>query len=426
MDTSKSSGAGIRVAVLADDLTGAGDTVVQFVEQGWAGFLQRGVEPPRMTAAAAVARALNTRALPAGKAAAVTAEAVRGQREGGATRIYLKIDSTMRGSVAAQLQGGLGAWREAHPDAFVVLCPAYPAMGRTMRDGRLWVHGTALEDSPAGTDPVTPVRSSRFAELVPGCGIVPAQADVAALTPELQRAAAEHDVVVVEAAQTAHLEALAGAVAALGARALPAGSAGLALPLARAWHPGHGAPRAAFRPQAREGIVLVVVTSANEVSRRQVEAAQAAYGARLVRAMAALADLADPAAARRWAETVAIPAAAQVVVLGAPSERTVAAGRVEGGRLVAAGMGAAAAALLARCAVGTLVLVGGDGAEATLDTLDVAMLAVQGMLLEGVPCSCVSGGAHDGLQVVTKAGGFGTDATLTILLDAVLAAKETT
>lgn len=54
------------------------------------------------------------------------------------------------------------------------------------------------------------------------------------------------------------------------------------------------------------------------------------------------------------------------------------------------------------------------------------MLAVQGMLLEGVPCSRVSGGAHDGLQVVTKAGGFGTDATLTTLLDAVLAAKEKT
>lgn len=426
MDASRSSVANIQVAVLADDLTGAGDSVVQFAEQGWSGFLQRGAEPPCMTGTGAVARALNTRALPAGEAAAVTAEAVRRQRESGATRIYLKIDSTMRGSVAAQVQGGLGAWREAHPNAFAVLCPAYPAMGRTMHDGRLWVHGVALEDSPAGTDPVTPVRSSRFADLVPGCSIEPARADAAALTQALLGAAAGHDIVVAEAAETAHLEALAEAVATLGARALPAGSAGLALPLARAWHPAPAERRGVFRPQARDGLALVVVTSANEVSRRQVEATLAAYGARLARVISGLTHLADTAAARRWADALAIPAAAQAIVLGAPAQRADAAARIESGRLVAAGMAAAAAALLARVKVGTLVLVGGDGAEATLDALGVDMLAVQGTLLEGVPCSCVSGGVHDGLQVVTKAGGFGTDATLKTLLDAVLAPKEAT
>ena len=41
MDNAAVTAQAVRVAVIADDLTGAGDTVVQFAQKGWKSWLQR-------------------------------------------------------------------------------------------------------------------------------------------------------------------------------------------------------------------------------------------------------------------------------------------------------------------------------------------------------------------------------------------------
>jgi uncharacterized protein YgbK (DUF1537 family) len=419
-DTPRSGGP-VRVAILADDLTGAGDTAVQFAEAGWPAFLQRTARPPEMPEVAAVARALNTRALPAADAARRTAAAVEDQLGAGVTRLYVKIDSTMRGSVAAQLEGALRAWRARHPGAFVVLCPAYPAMGRTIAGGRLLVNGQPLERSPAGSDPVTPVRTSVMTELVPGASVVPARAP-----GELRVAAAEaarrSALVVVEAQTPEHVRALAEVVAGFGSTALPAGSAGLALPLASAWHPRPGDARPAALPVVRDRI-LVALSSANEVSRRQVRACQDALGPRMRVATLGLEDVADDERAARWAAGFAVDPAAEVVALGAPAERLTGPGQVEAGARVARGLAAAVHRLVERGRIGALVLLGGDGAEATLDRLGVDALRVLRRVVEGVPVSETIG-ARAGLVVVTKAGGFGTDGTLLAVVERLRGGKE--
>ena len=118
MDNAAVTAQAVRVAVIADDLTGAGDTVVQFAQKGWKSWLLRTGEVPQLPPVAAVARALNTRALPDAEASERTREATCAQLAAGVTRLYLKIDSTMRGSVAAQLSGALEAWRSVYPEAF--------------------------------------------------------------------------------------------------------------------------------------------------------------------------------------------------------------------------------------------------------------------------------------------------------------------
>lgn len=400
----------LRVAVLADDLTGAGDTAVQFAEAGWPAFLQRTARPPALPGVAVVARALGTRALPGEDAAARTAAAVEGQLAAGVTRLYLKIDSTMRGSVAAQLRGALGAWRARHPGAFVVLCPAYPAMGRTVSEGRVFVNGAALERSPAGADPVTPVRTSLLAELVPGAALVPALPR-ASLRDVVAAAGASRPVVAVDARTPGDVQTLAEVVAGFGPAALPAGSAGLALPLASAWLAHAGAPAPAPLPIVH-GRILVLLSSANEVSRRQLQACQDALGRELQRAALGLADVSADDRAARWAEALAVDPAARVIALTAPAERLQGLGQIEAGARVASALAAAAAALLARHGADALVLVGGDGAEAALDRLGVEALRVVRRVVEGVPLGESLGPGHPGLAVVTKAGGFGGDDTL--------------
>ena len=63
----------------------------------------------------------------------------------GVDRVFLKIDSTMRGSVPGQVAGALGRGARGIPTRARVVCPAYPAMGRTVQSNRLLVHGEPVE-----------------------------------------------------------------------------------------------------------------------------------------------------------------------------------------------------------------------------------------------------------------------------------------
>ena len=88
-----------------------------------------------------------------------TADAVNALMNAGVDRVFLKIDSTMRGSVPGQVAGALAAWRTRHPDARAVVCPAYPRDGtnrrvesvaRSRRAGR--AHGIRPRSGDAGED----------------------------------------------------------------------------------------------------------------------------------------------------------------------------------------------------------------------------------------------------------------------------------
>lgn len=52
-------------------------------------------------------------------------------------RIYKKTDSTLRGNIAAEL----AALAAVYPNEPIHYIPAYPQMGRTVKDARLYVHG---------------------------------------------------------------------------------------------------------------------------------------------------------------------------------------------------------------------------------------------------------------------------------------------
>ena len=170
------------VGLVADDLTGATDSAVQFAEAGWAAHLLRGPgstpsdrrSRARRRRAALLAVVTGVRAATDDVAADRTAAAVRELVARGCERLYVKIDSTMRGSVAGQLRGALAAWADTHPGAAAVLCPAFPDQARTVVGGEVLVGGVPLARTAAAVDAVTPVVDSRLDRLVPGA--VPATA----------------------------------------------------------------------------------------------------------------------------------------------------------------------------------------------------------------------------------------------------------
>lgn len=387
---------GPLVAIVADDLTGAGDTAVQFVRAGWVTQLSMGGADEALSGAGARAEVLavttNSRAMAPAAAGEAVRREVRRLRQAGVRRLYKKVDSTLRGAFRAEIEAARAAWSD---DAVAVICPAFPATGRTVRDGVLLVDGRPVTETSAATDPVTPVTQSHIPTLL-GCAGIAASPDE---TPQAlaARIAQAGPVVVVDAASEEDLERLARAVTELGERALPVGAGGLAGPLARIWA---GA-------QAR-GPVVVVVTSQHSAARSQAQTLQE-RGARTW--APAPQQLADPAAWESWAAGVV---ASERGVADAGRDDTVLLLAPEGRHAgldadtVAARLGELAARLIDALGAAGVVATGGDGARQVLQSLGATGIALVDEVTGGVPMGTLTGGRAAGLPVVTKAGGFGS------------------
>src|SRR5918994_1441411 len=101
-------GGSMQVAIIADDLTGAADTGVQLAHAGYRSAVAfRDAPIPPADDLDAVALDTDSRAIPAGFAAKRVMEAVRSVRD--IPIVYKKLDSTLRGPIAAELAAALGA-----------------------------------------------------------------------------------------------------------------------------------------------------------------------------------------------------------------------------------------------------------------------------------------------------------------------------
>jgi uncharacterized protein YgbK (DUF1537 family) len=387
------------IAIVADDLTGSGDTAVQFVRAGWSTHLSIGgadeaLSGPATAGVEVLAVTTNSRALDAADAAQVIRQNVRQLRAAGVSRLYKKVDSTLRGAFKAEIDAAREAWGA---DTVAVICPAFPATGRTVAQGILYVNGKPVTETSAATDPVTPVTESHIPTLL-GCAHVAAQDGDTAETLAA-RIVQAGNTVVVDAATDADLERLARAIGLLGERALPVGAGGLAVPLARVWA---GADQTAP--------VVVVVTSQHSAARAQAAALQASGADTWT---PTLAQLADDAAWQAWSQPLLqkhaqAPTEAGTVLLLAPE------GQLDGldSETVADRLGSLAAQLIATSRAAGVVATGGDGARSVLVALNASGIALVDEVMGGVPLGTLTGGTAAGLPVVTKAGGFGTEDVL--------------
>jgi D-threonate/D-erythronate kinase len=356
------------MGLVADDLTGAGDSAVGFAERGCRVELLLDTEhtpqphhdnPESRPTVLAVAT--GSRALPDARAAEVTDQAVAGMLAAGVERLYLKIDSTVRGSVAGQISGALTAWRRRYPAAGAVICPAFPAQNRTVHRGTVLVGGLPATQTVAASDPVTPLASGDLRLIVPGA-VIGTLDQIGTVSPLLLDATTDSD-----------LDAIAQRVGAAGAQTLVVGSGGLAAAVARCWAVDRSP---APPPTVGTGRILLAVSSLHPVTTDQL----------------------------RLLSTTA--QAALVDVLATPS------GEITTPSAAAAALAERVGAALADPTYGALIIVGGDGAAAILARLSTDRILIDGALSSGCPTGVVVGGIADGLRLVTKSGGFGTPDTL--------------
>lgn len=130
--------------MIADDLTGACDAAAAFAAQGFETRVL--LEPGSEAVAEAELTVVSTgsRDDAANAAAEKVAAACRWMRERKIAVLFKKIDSVLRGNIEAEVAAVMSAcgFRSA------VLTPAFPAMGRTVRQGALHVFGKQPECGP--------------------------------------------------------------------------------------------------------------------------------------------------------------------------------------------------------------------------------------------------------------------------------------
>ncbi|MCY8516768.1 four-carbon acid sugar kinase family protein [Bacillus atrophaeus] len=152
----------LKIAIIADDLTGASDCGGQLVHYGIPVSVK--IDPNFTENSVNGAIVLNTdsRSLPAAKAKMIVKTISEHVSRHDFDVIYKKIDSTMRGNIGAELNAMYDVFK---PD-FVMIAPGYPENGRQVINGIHYVNGTKLHETEAARDPKTPVAESDIHKLI--------------------------------------------------------------------------------------------------------------------------------------------------------------------------------------------------------------------------------------------------------------------
>ncbi|MCO5092492.1 3-oxo-tetronate kinase [Bosea sp. (in: a-proteobacteria)] len=406
------------LGVIADDMTGATDVALMLSRAGMRtvqviGAPSAGAGLPE---ADAVVVALKSRTNPVVEAVADSLAACEALLKGGARQILFKycstFDSTAEGNigpVANALMERLGAKR-------AIICPAFPANGRSIYQGCLFVGALPLHESPMKDHPLTPMRDSNLMRLMSaqaktGVGLVDYATVLAG--PEAVKArlaTLEADGVryaVTDAVTDEDLMTLGRAVS---GDVLVTGGSGIAMGLPRNFRsagllPERAGPPAFTAPPGRAGILS---GSCSTATRGQIEAALAAgYPALKLDPLALAEGRQDAAGLAAWA--LAQPADRPFLVYSSSDPAEVSAvqerlGRERAGSLVEHTF-AELARRLAEGGVTRLLVAGGETSGAAVLGLAIRTLEIGCEIDPGVPWTRVVDGPR--MVVALKSGNFG-------------------
>ena len=365
----------MMVGIQADDLTGACDTGAPFAVRGLETLvvIHDGTDTPPWSVSSTDVLVIDTetREQSAEEARERARAAGLALKAGSPRVLYKKVDSTLRGRVAAEIDGMLDGARLG----LALLTPAFPAQRRTVVDGCVRVDGRPADEMPIARDPTFPRTGASVLGLLAAGGVRPTAALPLGTVRRGRDAVAARllrfgetggRVLAADADTDADLSVLAEA--ARGRPVLLAGSAGLATALAERESPGAPSARRVLphRP------LVVVAGSAHPATRTQLSRLSQRVGLDVL-APPEGQGVDDPVRRRETAARLADAARL----------------RIERGR------------------PGAILLTGGETAIAVLRTLGACGLRLAGEIEPGLALGTLAGGPFDGLVVMTKAGGFG-------------------
>ena len=399
----------MKLGAIGDDFTGSSDLGLMLAGAKGEGLrtvqyvgVPEGDADPGVEAGIV---ALKSRSIPGGDAVRQSLEALRWLRAQGAEQILFKVCSTFDSTP----EGNIGPVAEALIEALgtddpVVVCPAFPATGRSVYQGHLFVGDRLLSESGLETHPLNPMTDPDLRRWLGRqtrgeVGLVPH--GVVAKGTEAVRAAliAERDaarqLVVCDAVADDDLRVLGRAMEGF---ALAVCGSGLAIGLPEIM----GASGAASSWRGSGGPAVCLSGSCSAATRAQVAYHAARHPARMIGADEAVEGI-DVEALADWAMGETLP-----LIYSSADPETVTAAQERHGRERAAqaieGAFARLATALTERGAGRIICAGGETSGAVVSALGAEALEIGPMIDPGVPA------VRAGERVLAlKSGNFGAE-----------------
>jgi uncharacterized protein YgbK (DUF1537 family) len=422
-----------QMVIIADDLTGAADTGVQFCpfydDTILLSYLQL-ADVVTPTPESVLSLYTNSRALEMATARKRILSVARGLAGFKPFQIYKKMDSCLRGNPGVETEALMDEL--AYEASFIA--PAFPEMGRTTVNGNHLVHGIPVGQTEISRDPITPVTESDLCRLIQSqsrypvrhIGLKLLEGKEAALGDEVERQIRKgirH--IVFDATCRQHLDRVARLIYSCSHRILPVGSAGLAVGLGGLLS-RRSIPKTYGHDYSGDGKYLLVCGTKSEATRRQIETLMAMYPYEEISLdPGMLTDEKGRDAILENASLVRSKLSVNHVIVTIDYSRPLVVSdrplsQKQAAQLLLEGLERFLAQVLRETRPGLLFLTGGDTADAALTAAGAKGIQIFGEIVTGVVKGTLIGGILDGLPVVTKAGAFGQKDALVALHEKVI------
>ena len=383
-----------RLAMLADDVTGACDAGVQFSQRGAATRVY--LELPQQPATSAEVSVLVThsRGDPPDEAVRKVRQACDWIAASGAKLCYKKIDSTLKGNVGAELE----ALRNQFPHRLILLSPSFPKMERVVVDGWLRVRSSEAIEPIHLLSLLTSQGAGRLMHIRQ-----PAGSSGTLIERIRQAEAAGARIITIDAVSESHLWEIAKVAAQIVPQPLLVGSAGVAA----AWSElllttvrgksDEAKPTASLArvvsasvPGSQPGPVVLCIGSTNPVTCQQLQRLRDTQRVEVFDWRQNDPNRAEAALAQGSHLLFRMPPCAGDELDLPPL----------------------LSAIVGSSQVRGVLCSGGDTARLMCSSLGVQAIELRTEILPGLPWGILIGGPANHLPVCTKAGGFGDSEAL--------------
>lgn len=400
-----------KLCIIADDITGAGDTGVQFSKFGIPTAVIFNDKTIKELGPSFDVLAVNTgtRNVDKNTAYKQIRNIIRMLKDTKINMFYKKIDSTLRGQPDVEIAAMLDELR--YKIAFIV--PSYPANGRKVEDGYLYIH----KNSENGNDTFQQIgfipdvfknMKDRNTCIINIDEIRKGKDNIKNVIDEL--ISQNNQIFIMDAVTDDDLRNIALTVKDYAKESVVAGSAGLAgiTPLilnmpCKTWFHSSNKP------------VLFLAGTRNAVTAEQLKALADVDKARIVMLNSGKIvgkerqeEIEKATLEARKALSNGINTAVVVDTLfDSQSETYNQETSSKNGQIIAKSFGDIAKGIVDDKLIYAIVATGGDVAINVFDVLGAKGIKLEDEILPGIPIGTLIGGKFDGLHVVTKAGGFG-------------------
>jgi uncharacterized protein YgbK (DUF1537 family) len=158
----------VLIGSVADDITGATDLCLTLSRSGMHTVQVIGVPDTAnpLPDADAVVVALKSRTVPSEQAVKMSVGSAKALIGAGAEQILFKYCSTFDSTDAGNIGPVTDALMVLLDTDLTIACPAFPANGRTVYKGHLFVGDQLLSDSPMKDHPLTPMRDANLVRVL--------------------------------------------------------------------------------------------------------------------------------------------------------------------------------------------------------------------------------------------------------------------